>query len=224
MAEPLYELRGVHVDYRTPTGVVPAVSDVSFDVPADGITVLAGPSGSGKSTLLRVLGLVDRHTAGTVRLQGRDVGGLGHRARRQTRRDRIAVVFQAPPDNLIGHLTVAQNLRASAQSAGRADADPDILDWLGIPGTGSWRVAALSGGQQQRLAFGCALAREPDVVLADEPTSQLDAASAALVLDVLGRLADSGVAVVAASHDPDLVAIGTRVVRLREGRVQGEAA
>ncbi|GLZ37278.1 ATP-binding cassette domain-containing protein [Actinokineospora sp. NBRC 105648] len=216
----LYELRGAHVEYRTPTGAVPAVEDVSFDVPASGVTVLAGPSGSGKSTLLRVLGLIDRHTAGSVAWQGRDIGRLSHRARRAVRRSRIAVVFQSPPENLIGHLTVAGNLRAAAQSAGLTGADPGILDWLGIPGTGDWRIGALSGGQQQRLAFGCALARKPAVVLADEPTSQLDAASAALVLDVLTRLTEEGVAVVAASHDDELVARGDRVVRLREGRVE----
>ncbi|WP_026425555.1 ABC transporter ATP-binding protein [Actinokineospora inagensis] len=220
---PLYELRDVHVRYRTPTGLVTAVGGVTFDVKPRGVTVLAGPSGSGKSTLLRVLGLIDRHTSGSVAWQGLDVGRLSNRARRGVRRDRIAVVFQAPPDNLIPHLTVAQNLRAAAQSAGLPDADPDILDWLGIAGTGDWRIGALSGGQQQRLSFGCALARDPAVVLADEPTSQLDAASATLVLDVLRRLADRGVAVVTASHDPELVALGDRVVRLREGLLE-EAA
>ncbi|SER30180.1 ABC transporter ATP-binding protein [Actinokineospora terrae] len=221
---PLYELRDTHVRYRTPAGQVTAVGGVTFDVAARGMTVLAGPSGSGKSTLLRVLGLIDRHTAGSVAWQGRDIGRLSHRARRAVRRERIAVVFQAPPDNLIGHLGVAANLTAAAQSAGLPDADPEILDWLGIPGTGGWRVSALSGGQQQRLAFGCALARSPAVVLADEPTSQLDAASAALVLDVLRRLTERGVAVVAASHDPELVALGDRVVHLREGRIDEVAA
>ncbi|OLR93728.1 ABC transporter ATP-binding protein [Actinokineospora bangkokensis] len=216
----LYELRGVGVDYRTPAGVVQAVRGVDFDVAGAGMTVLSGPSGSGKSTLLRVLGLIDRATAGTVLMDGRDVGGLTHRGRRALRRERVAMVFQAPPDNLIGHLTVGGNLRAAAQSAG-TEPDEGILDWLGIPGTAGWRVGALSGGQQQRLAFGCALARNPAVVLADEPTSQLDAASAGLVLDVLGRLAARGVPVVAASHDPELVERADRVVRLREGEVVG---
>ncbi|MCG8919125.1 ATP-binding cassette domain-containing protein [Actinokineospora sp. PR83] len=219
MAE-LYEVRGVGVDYRTPAGVVSAVRGVSFDVPASGITVLAGPSGSGKSTLLRVLGLIERPTAGTVALDGADVGGLTHKRRRALRRDRVAMVFQAPPDNLIGHLSVGGNLRAAAESAGR-EADLGVLEWLGIPGTQSWRVDALSGGQQQRLAFGCALARSPSVVLADEPTSQLDAASALLVLDVLTGLAARGVPVVAASHDSELVDRADRVVRLREGEVVG---
>ncbi|PWW63081.1 ABC transporter ATP-binding protein [Actinokineospora spheciospongiae] len=219
MAE-LYEVRGVGVDYRTPAGVVSAVRGVDLDVPASGITVLAGPSGSGKSTLLRVLGLIDRPTAGTVVLDGADVGGLSHKRRRALRRDRIAMVFQAPPDNLIGHLSVGGNLRAAAESAGR-ETDLGVLEWLGIPGTRSWRVEALSGGQQQRLAFGCALARSPSVVLADEPTSQLDSASALLVLDVLTGLAERGVPVVAASHDSELVDRADRVVRLREGEVVG---
>ncbi|EWC59888.1 putative ABC transporter ATP-binding protein [Actinokineospora spheciospongiae] len=219
MAE-LYEVRGVGVDYRTPAGVVSAVRGVDLDVPASGITVLAGPSGSGKSTLLRVLGLIDRPTAGTVVLDGADVGGLSHKRRRALRRDRIAMVFQAPPDNLIGHLSVGGNLRAAAESAGR-ETDLGVLEWLGIPGTRSWRVEALSGGQQQRLAFGCALARSPSVVLADEPTSQLDSASALLVLDVLTGLTERGVPVVAASHDSELVDRADRVVRLREGEVVG---
>ncbi|UVS79338.1 ABC transporter ATP-binding protein [Actinokineospora sp. UTMC 2448] len=220
---PLFEVDRVRVEYPTPAGPVPALEEVTVTVPADGLTVLAGPSGSGKSTLLRVLGLIDRPTAGSVRVSGRDVGGLGHRQRRLLRRDRIALVVQYPPENLIGHLTVGQNLRAAAESA-RVPADPDaVLGWLGIPDTADWRVEALSGGQQQRLAFGCALARRPAVVLADEPTSQLDAASAALVLDVVDRLVADGVPVVVASHDDEVIARAHRVVRLREGRIE-EAA
>ncbi|MDQ3404860.1 MAG: ATP-binding cassette domain-containing protein [Actinomycetota bacterium] len=216
---PLFALDSVHVEYPTPAGVVPAVEDVSFTVPATGLTVLAGPSGSGKSTLLRVLGLIDRHTTGSLSLSGRAMGGLSHQRRRALRRERVAMVFQSPPENLIAHLSVGQNLRAAAQSAGHTDADPGILDWLGIPGTAHWRVGALSGGQQQRLAFGCALARKSSVVLADEPTSQLDVVSAALVLDLIGRLAGRGVPVVAASHDDDLIDRADLVIHLREGRI-----
>lgn len=217
--EPLYRVRDLAVRYRTPAGVVDAVREADFEVPARGLTVLSGPSGSGKSTLLRVLGLIDRHTGGTATLAGTDLGSLGHRARRALRRDKVAIVFQSPPDNLIGHLGVEANLRAAAQSAGHQAPDPDILDWLGLPGTGRWRVEALSGGQQQRLAFGCALARRPSVVLADEPTSQLDSASAELVLQVIDRLTADGVPVVAASHDAELVDRAGHLVRLSEGRV-----
>ncbi|MGW5049644.1 ABC transporter ATP-binding protein [Actinokineospora sp. NPDC004072] len=222
-AAPLFEVERVRVEYPTPAGPVPALEEVSLTVPGGGLTVLAGPSGSGKSTLLRVLGLIDRPTRGRVAVSGRDVVGLGHRQRRRMRRDRIALVVQYPPENLIAHLTVGQNLRAAAESA-RVPADVEaVLGWLGIPGTADWKVEALSGGQQQRLAFGCALARKPAVVLADEPTSQLDATSAGLVLDVVDRLVADGVPVVVASHDDEVIARADRVVRLREGRIE-EAA
>ncbi|MGX7828200.1 ABC transporter ATP-binding protein [Actinokineospora sp. 24-640] len=221
---PLFEVTGLRVEYPTPAGPVPALEEVSAAVPAAGLTVLAGPSGSGKSTLLRVLGLIDTPTAGRLAVSGRDVGGLGHQQRRRLRRDRIALVVQNPPDNLIAHLSVGQNLRAAAESAGvPADDAESALTWLGIPGTAHWRIGALSGGQQQRLAFGCALARRPGVVLADEPTSQLDAASATLVLDVIARLVADGVPVVVASHDDEVIARADLLIRLREGRVE-EAA
>ncbi|WP_309112171.1 ATP-binding cassette domain-containing protein [Saccharothrix sp.] len=217
MAETVLRLREVGVAYRTPAGSVTAVSEVSLAVPAAGITVLAGPSGSGKSTLLRVLSLVERPTRGAVELRGRGTTGLSARARRALRRTEIALVFQNPSDNLIGHLTVGDNLRAAAQAAGRPAAVDEVLDRLGLPGTAGWKVSALSGGQQQRLAFGCALARGASVVLADEPTSQLDAASADLVLDTLRDLADGGVPVVVASHDPRLISLAHTRFDLRNG-------
>ncbi|CAL9412072.1 Macrolide export ATP-binding_permease protein MacB [Actinosynnema sp. ALI-1.44] len=219
MAETVLRLREVGVEYRTPAGSVTAVSEVSLDVPATGITVLAGPSGSGKSTLLRVLSLVERPTLGAVELRGRGTTGLSARARRALRRTEVALVFQNPGDNLIGHLTVGDNLRAAAQAAGRVAGVDELLDQLGLPGTAGWKVSALSGGQQQRLAFGCALARGASVVLADEPTSQLDAASADLVLDTLRDLAARGVPVVVASHDPRLIALADTRFDLRNGAV-----
>ncbi|MEU7531058.1 ATP-binding cassette domain-containing protein [Saccharothrix sp. NPDC042600] len=217
MAETVLRLREVGVEYRTPAGSVTAVSEVSLNVPATGITVLAGPSGSGKSTLLRVLSLVERPTLGAVELRGRGTTGLSARARRALRRTEVALVFQNPGDNLIGHLTVGDNLRAAAQAAGRVAGVDGLLDQLGLPGTAGWKVSALSGGQQQRLAFGCALARGASVVLADEPTSQLDATSADLVLDTLRDLAARGVPVVVASHDPRLIALADTRFDLRNG-------
>ncbi len=210
-------LSGVGVEYRTPAGSVTAVTDVSLDVPAHGITVLAGPSGSGKSTLLRVLSLVERPTSGGVELRGSGTARLSSKARRALRRTEIALVFQNPGENLIGHLTVGDNLRAAAQAAGRSVEVDGLLARLGLPDTAAWQVSALSGGQQQRLAFGCALARGASVVLADEPTSQLDTASADLVLETLADLAKSGVPVVVASHDPRLIALADTRFDLRNG-------
>lgn len=217
MAEHVLRLREVGVDYRTPAGAVTAVSDVTLDVPATGLTVLAGPSGSGKSTLLRVLSLVERPTRGGVELRGMGTARLSSGARRKLRRRDIALVFQNPADNLLGHLDVGDNLRAAAQAAGRVARVDEVLGQLGLPGTATWKVSALSGGQQQRLAFGCALARQATVVLADEPTSQLDASSADLVLETLADLARRGVPVVVASHDPRLIALADTRFDLRDG-------
>ncbi|QQQ80695.1 ATP-binding cassette domain-containing protein [Saccharothrix sp. 6-C] len=205
------------MDYRTPAGAVTAVSDVTLDVPATGLTVLAGPSGSGKSTLLRVLSLVERPTRGGVELRGMGTAQLSSGARRELRRRDVALVFQNPADNLLGHLDVGDNLRAAAQAAGRAVDVDEVLGQLGLPGTAAWKVAAMSGGQQQRLSFGCALARQATVVLADEPTSQLDASSADLVLETLADLARRGVPVVVASHDPRLIALADTRFDLRNG-------
>ncbi|WAL69021.1 ATP-binding cassette domain-containing protein [Amycolatopsis cynarae] len=229
MAEPavdttvdtVFELTGIGVDYSTPAGTVRGLQEVTLTVPRSGITVFAGPSGSGKSTLLRVLGLFERPARGTLRFGGTDTGALSHAARRALRRRHLGLVFQNPPENLLDFLSVADNLRAAAQSA-RRPCDPEaILDRLGLAGTGDWRISALSGGQQQRLAFGCALARGSSVILADEPTSQLDEASADLVIQTLRSLAEEEFAVLVASHDDRVIELGSRVARLRDGRLEG---
>ena len=210
--------QGVGVDYPTPAGTVTAIDDVTVTVPDEGITVFAGPSGSGKSTLLRVLALVERPTRGVVELGGEAVSGQSHRQLRALRRKTIALMFQNPLENLLPELTAAQNVIAAAQSAGR-EADLELLGVVGLDGMGDYRVPALSGGQQQRLALCCALARGPKVVLADEPTSQLDDASAGLVLETLKVLVDRGVPVAVASHDDRLVKLADQVVHMSSGRV-----
>ncbi|GAB2996928.1 ATP-binding cassette domain-containing protein [Amycolatopsis acidiphila] len=221
MADTVFELDRVGVDYPTPAGTVTGLHDVSLAVPRSGITVFAGPSGSGKSTLLRVLGLFERPARGTLRFDGVDTGALRHAGRRALRREHLGLVFQNPSENLLDYLSVADNLRAAAQAARRGCEPERILEQLGLGGTGEWAVPALSGGQQQRLAFGCALARGSSVILADEPTSQLDEASADLVLDTLRYLAEQDFAVLVASHDDRLVDLGTRIARLRGGRLEG---
>ncbi|MEA5361287.1 ABC transporter ATP-binding protein [Amycolatopsis sp., V23-08] len=219
--KPIFSLRGIGVDYQTPAGIVTGVNDVSIDVPARGMTVLAGPSGSGKSTLLRVLGLFEQPARGSLTFQGADVRKLKHRERRTLRRHHLGLVFQNPADNLLAYLSVADNLRAAAESAGTDCRPDDILAQLGLHGTGDWKISALSGGQQQRLAFGCVLAARSTVILADEPTSQLDEASADLVLDTLQYLVDQDFAVLVASHDERLIDLGARVARLHKGALEG---
>lgn len=219
MTDSVLSARDVRVDYRTATGIVTAIRQVTLAVPVAGLTVLSGPSGSGKSTLLRVLGLLQRPTAGIVELHGEPVGAGRDRRLRHLRRHRIASLFQAPNDNLLSSLSVAGNVRAAAQSGGCADPGPKLLERVGIPGTGRWRITALSGGQQQRLALACCLARGAEMILADEPTSQLDAASADLVLESLATLTADGVPIVVATHDARLTALATTVARLRDGEL-----
>lgn len=218
----VFDLHGVGVDYVTPAGIVTGVDAVTLGIAPTGITVLAGPSGSGKSTLLRVLGLFERPARGRLYFRAADVGALSHTGRRAIRRHHLSQVFQNPTDNLLDYLTATKNLQAAAESADQVCEPDALLDQLGLGGTGSWPITALSGGQQQRLAFGCALARGSSVILADEPTSQLDEQSADLVLDTLRLLAVRDVALVVTSHDERLIDLGTRVVRLHDGRLAGE--
>lgn len=213
MPDVVYSVRDVVHRYRTPSGDVTAVNQATFDIPADGLTVLAGPSGSGKSTLLRLLGMLERPTVGELTLHGNDTTKLTERSRRALRR-KVHLIFQNPVDNLFGYLTVRQNLKAAAELAGAKDPDIGMLDRLGLPGTADWAISALSGGQQQRLAFLTALAANAKVVLADEPTSQLDAKSARLVIETMQDLVNLGVTVVAASHDDAVLDVAARVYRL----------
>ncbi len=215
MPDLAYSLKEVAHRYRTPSGEVTAVKGISLDIPQDGLTVLAGPSGSGKSTLLRILGMVERPTEGAVSLRGNETGDLSERKRRALRRS-VHLVFQNPVDNLFAYLDVRDNLRAAAQLAGAGEPDIGLLDRLGLPGTAGWAISALSGGQQQRLAFLTALAAGAGIVLADEPTSQLDTASAELVIETMIDLVGLGVTVIAASHDEAVLAVASRVHRLGE--------
>lgn len=219
MADTILATREVRVDYRTATGAVTALRQVTLAVPGAGLTVLSGPSGSGKSTLLRVLGLLQRPTAGTVELHGETVSARRDRHLRSLRRHRIASLFQHPTENLLPHLSVAGNVRAAAQSGDRADPGPQLLERVGLQDTDRWDITALSGGQQQRLALACCLARGAGMILADEPTSQLDTASADLVLESLATLTADGVPIVVATHDARVAELANAVARLRDGEL-----
>jgi putative ABC transport system ATP-binding protein len=213
--------RAVGVDYRTVDRVVTAVDDVSIDVQHAQMLVLAGPSGSGKSSLLRALGLLDRPTRGGIHLGGIDTDALGNRARRQLRRHHLAYVHQRPVTNLVDDLTAAEQVRFARAARGLPVIDPHgILTQFGIGGRSSAHPAHLSGGEQQRLAIAMAAAVEPAVLFADEPTAELDRHHADEVIAALVQVANSGRAVVVASHDPSMLSAAHVVLRLREGRME----
>ncbi len=214
--------RSVAVRYRTASGVVDAVRGVDATFERGLLSVLAGPSGSGKSSLLRTLAALQLPHAGSVVVDGVDVGRLGSRARRRLRRRSIGVVLEEPSANLLPYLRAEEQVTLAARLRG-ADASraADLLGVLGLAERRRRYPEELSGGEQQRVAFAAAAVGSPALLVADEPTAALDTRSAALVIAAMRDLVASGRTLVVASHDPDVIAAADAVVSLRDGRVVG---
>jgi ABC-type lipoprotein export system ATPase subunit len=214
-------VRGVTVEYRTVAGAATALHDVDVDVSRGACTVVAGPSGSGKSSLLRVVAGLQRPTAGAVLLDDVDLWQLRGGARRRLRRTAMGVVLQAPADNLVEDLTALEQVELAARlrRVGRDEA-PELLAAVGLTARRDCRPAELSGGEQQRVAFAAAAVGQPRVLLADEPTAQLDAAAGHALVAALRALVERGTTVLAASHDPEVVAAADHNVTLLDGRVR----
>lgn len=218
---------GVVKVYQGSAGEVSALRGVDVEIPSGAVTALVGPSGSGKSSLLRILVGFDRPTAGSVRIGGVETSGLGQAALRALRRRTIGYVFQRPADNLVSYLTVRQLLRESARVAGssrgwseRAD---ELLAGMDLMRRADHRPAELSGGEQQRVSFAAALMARPALVAADEPTGELDSASAREVTGYMTRAAAEGTAFVIATHDPEVASAADRTFHLRHGSIEAEA-
>jgi putative ABC transport system ATP-binding protein len=221
----ILEGRGLSRTYRLGSTLIRAVTDVDLAVHAGELLVLQGPSGSGKTTLINLLGLLDRPDRGQVLLDGRQVEALDEDAVADLRRDHVGFVFQS--FNLIPVLSAIENveyplaLREIAAGERRERAQ-SLLARVGLAGKEHVRPDLLSGGERQRVAIARAIANSPRVVLADEPTANLDSATAAAVLDLVGELIDErALAVVVATHDPRVVSRARRVVTLCDGRVVG---
>jgi ABC-type lipoprotein export system ATPase subunit len=211
--------------YRVDRSAVPALQGVTLSLPAGSITALVGPSGSGKSTLLRLLACIDRPDAGTITIDGMEVARLSRTGRVRLRRTRLGFLYQNPADNLLDYLTVREHLALGAALRGRPRHDPQLpalLDRLGLAGRADHLPRQLSGGEQQRTAIGFAAIGSPALLVADEPTGQLDHTTAGEVLAALRVLATSGMAVVAATHDPAVSRLADQVVQLRDGQIVEE--
>ncbi len=226
--EALVRFRHVYKVYRiADTGVV-ALAGVDLDVREGEFLAIVGPSGSGKSTILNILGGLDRPTAGVVEVDGRDLGPLTEDELTAYRRDSVGFVWQGTARNLVPYLTVRENVRLPATARGTtmpaARHTPEqLLELVGLADRARHRPGELSGGEQQRAAVAVALANVPKLLLADEPTAELDGESAERVLAAFHDVsAEFGVTIVMATHDLVAARRAGRRVRLRDGRLVSE--
>ena len=209
--------------YRSEAGDLPVLRGVDLTLAAGEIVALVAPSGAGKSTLLHIAGLLDRPDGGAILVAGRDAGALSDAARTAIRRDTIGFVYQM--HHLLAEFTALENVMLPQMIAGRprraaAARALDLLRVFGLGDRAQHLPGKLSGGEQQRVAIARALANAPAVLLADEPTGNLDVATAGVVFDELLRVVrERNVAALIATHNPDLAARMDRTVTLRDGRV-----
>ncbi len=223
MSEHTVELRDVRKIYHQGKYEVHALDGVDLTIDAGEFTVLAGPSGSGKTTLLNLVGALDVPTSGQVLVEGRDLGALGGHGLSEMRLRRIGFVFQSY--NLIPVLSAYENaeyvlLLQNVAATERKKRVTELLKAVGLEGLEHRRPAELSGGQQQRVAVARALAGQPALVLADEPTANLDSKTGAALMDLMHELCrDRGVTFLFSSHDPMVIDRAERLIRLEDGRV-----
>ena len=216
-------LRNVGKTYRLDTVTVPALSGVSIDIRPGRFTVLCGPSGSGKTTLLNMMGCIDRPDTGEIQVDGQAVQAMTDDALSDFRARRIGFVFQN--FNLLPVLTAFENVEyplvlAAVPAAQRKERVRALLDAVGLADRAGNRPGQLSGGQRQRVAIARALATEPALVLADEPTANLDSQTGAEIIALMRRLQrERGASFVFSSHDPMVLAQADDVVRIRDGRI-----
>ncbi len=217
----LVSLENVSKSYELGKTRVQALNDLSLAVQEGEFLSIAGPSGSGKSTILNLIGILDRPSAGMVRLDGQDVGGLSDRARARVRLERVGFIFQS--FNLLPVLTVCENVEyplvlLGVDRAERRRRVSECLEAVELDVRALHHPDELSGGQRQRVAIARALVTAPHIVLADEPTANLDSAMSEEVLNLMADLnRRKKVTFVFASHDPRVIERATRVVRLRDG-------
>lgn len=217
----LLELRNVSKTYESDAGRVAALDDISLNVNAGEFVALVGRSGCGKSTLLNLAGAIDYPTSGTVSVDGAATTELNDSALTRLRREKIGFIFQS--FQLLQNLSVIENTELPlllAKHAGARCAAEERLSWVGLQDTGARLPHQLSGGQQQRVAIARALVHNPRLILADEPTGNLDTSTGEAITKLLRRAADEfHAAVVMATHSAEAAASANRIVRLRDGRL-----
>ena len=218
---PIVRLVDVHLDMASDAGTVNILRGVSLDINAGEIAAVVGPSGAGKSSLMMIVGALERATSGSVEVAGRDLGPLSDDARAQLRRDHIGIVFQG--FHLIPTMTALENVALPLEFAGRRDAfeaAQSALERVGLGHRLTHYPAQLSGGEQQRVAVARAFVGQPKLLLADEPTGNLDGATGKQVMDLLFELARAeGATLILITHDLALAGRCDRIVRVADGLV-----
>ncbi len=212
--------RGLRKEHGEGEGLVRAVDGVDLDIGAGETVAVMGPSGCGKSTLLHLLGGLDRPSGGEVWLNGRRIDDIGEKALARMRRTAVGFVFQA--FHLMEELTAVENVELPALLAGRSPRvarrrAEELLERVGLAHRARFLPSALSGGQRQRIAVARALSNEPSVVLADEPTGNLDSAATLDVLQLFESLHESGQTLVIVTHDARIAATADRLISMRDG-------
>ena len=224
----IVELEAVTKLYHQGALEVAALRELTLAVEKGEFTAICGPSGSGKTTMLNLIGALDTPTSGRVLLEGRDLGPLSRRELSHLRRDRIGFVFQAY--NLMPVLTAYENAETVLALQGKDESERrervmELLADVGLEGMEHRRPDELSGGQQQRVAIARAIASNPAVVLADEPTANVDSETAEKLLDIMQKLnRERGVTFIFSTHDPRVMNRARRVVRVVDGRVERDEA
>lgn len=219
------ELDQISRTFGLAEGATNALLSVSLSVPKGEFLIIMGPSGSGKSTLLNIIGLLDQPDEGEYRLNGKDVAFLSQRRRAKIRRNHIGFVFQN--FNLIGRLNILENVSLPLMYKGmstlkRYERASEILKYLGIQEKEYYLPNQLSGGQLQRAAIARAMVNRPSIVLADEPTGNLDTAATKVIMAALREIHEAGNTIIMVTHNPDLAAYGDRVIKMVDGKIVEE--
>src|SRR5688572_6558060 len=219
------QARGLSKSYFAGDQELKVLRGVDLDIRQGEFVSVMGPSGSGKSTLLNLVGLLDVPTAGAIRLLGTDVGSFGANRRAMARRSSLGFVFQS--FNLMPRLSALHNVVLPMAIAGvprrqRVAQARRLLASVGLADRAGHRPSELSGGQKQRVAIARALALDPPILLADEPTGNLDSHTSAEVMELFRRVNRSGKTIIQVTHDPEMASYGTRTVHFRDGRIERE--
>ena len=223
--QPLIRARELRKTYHVGDQVVHALDGLDLDIGTNEYLALMGPSGSGKSTLMNMLGCLDSPTSGTYTLNGQDVSRLEDDALADIRNREIGFVFQT--FNLLPRYTALENVALPMVYAGFSKAErisraQEVLHQVGLGDRMDHRPNELSGGQRQRVAVGRALVMRPSIILADEPTGNLDSATSEEVMELFGDIQKAGNTVILVTHEEDIAAYAHRVVRLRDGRLESD--